>query len=244
MGSTWALALAPCAYGLLVLMPIFASFSSFATQDTLWMASRHTFDSYMPSTGQTTTATTILVASYNIETLEKQLVLSKNTTGDISNGWRPQAVRNPVCRVFDWIYTGVSLVTLLWTAFVLYRLDVPSCVVPTAAGLAIGLNAVTSPTWTGLILLVLASGCLCQIVAAKSSNFLWKYVTMEMEPPSSTTIPGTGGSNTKLVTQKIKVTNSMLGTKNLMLKLKVSFTLQGNKTEHMATCSGFPPGEY
>jgi AP-1 complex subunit gamma-1 len=70
-----------------------------------------------------------------------------------------------------------------------------------------------------------------------------KYVTMEMEPPSSTTIPVTG-NNSKPVTQKIKVTNSMLGTKNLMLKLKVSFTLQGNKTEHMATCSGFPAGEY
>lgn len=71
-----------------------------------------------------------------------------------------------------------------------------------------------------------------------------KYVTMEMEPPSSTTIPVTGGNNSKPVTQKIKVTNSMLGTKNLMLKLKVSFTLQGNKTEHMATCAGFPAGEY
>ena len=71
-----------------------------------------------------------------------------------------------------------------------------------------------------------------------------KYVTMEMEPPSSTTIPVTGGNNSKPVTQKIKVTNSMLGTKNLMLKLKVSFTLQGNKTEHLATCSGFPAGEY
>ena len=71
-----------------------------------------------------------------------------------------------------------------------------------------------------------------------------KYVTMEMEPPSSTTVPVTGANTSKLVTQKIKVTNSMLGTKNLMLKLKVSFTLQGNKVEHMATCSGFPAGEY
>jgi AP-1 complex subunit gamma-1 len=71
-----------------------------------------------------------------------------------------------------------------------------------------------------------------------------KYVTMEMEPPSSTSVPITGGMNPKLVTQKIKVTNSMLGTKNLMLKLKVSFTLQGNKTEHMATCSAFPAGQY
>jgi AP-1 complex subunit gamma-1 len=71
-----------------------------------------------------------------------------------------------------------------------------------------------------------------------------KYVTMEMEPPSSTTIPVTGMNNSKIVTQKIKVTNSQLGTKNLMLKLKVSFTLQGRKIEHMATCGGFPSGEY
>ena len=71
-----------------------------------------------------------------------------------------------------------------------------------------------------------------------------KYVTMEMEPPSSTTVPVTGMNNSKIVTQKIKVTNSQMGTKNLMLKLKVSFTLQGRKIEHMATCGGFPSGEY
>jgi AP-1 complex subunit gamma-1 len=67
---------------------------------------------------------------------------------------------------------------------------------------------------------------------------------MEMEPPTSTTIPVTSMNTAKVVTQKIKVTNSQLGTKNLMLKLKVSFTLQGRKIEHMATCGGFPAGEY
>uniref|UniRef100_A0A7S2HDB5 AP-1 complex subunit gamma n=1 Tax=Helicotheca tamesis TaxID=374047 RepID=A0A7S2HDB5_9STRA len=71
-----------------------------------------------------------------------------------------------------------------------------------------------------------------------------KYVVMEMSPPTSTTIPVTGGSNTKNVTQTIEVTNTMLGTKNLMLKLKVGFTSKGTKVEHMATCSGFPAGEY
>ena len=70
-----------------------------------------------------------------------------------------------------------------------------------------------------------------------------KYVQMDMDPPSSTTIPQSGG-NTKTVTQKVNVTNSMLGTKNLVLKLKIGFTLNGQKMEHMATCSGFPPGEY
>ncbi|GKY94931.1 hypothetical protein MPSEU_000458000 [Mayamaea pseudoterrestris] len=70
-----------------------------------------------------------------------------------------------------------------------------------------------------------------------------KYVQMQMDPPSSTTVPVSGG-NAKEVTQKIVVTNSMLGTKNLMLKIKVSFTVNGQKMEHMATVSGFPVGEY
>lgn len=70
-----------------------------------------------------------------------------------------------------------------------------------------------------------------------------KYVKMEMEPPSSTTVPVTG-PQTKEVTQKLTVTNSMLGTKNLMLKVKVGFTTKGQKVDHMATCSGFPAGLY
>lgn len=70
-----------------------------------------------------------------------------------------------------------------------------------------------------------------------------KYVTMEMQPPTSTTVPVTGG-NHKIVTQSINVTNTMLGTKNLMLKLKVGFTSKGTKIEHMATCSGFPAGKF
>lgn len=69
-----------------------------------------------------------------------------------------------------------------------------------------------------------------------------KYVAMEMDPPSSTTIPQSG--NGKLVTQKVTITNSMLGTKNLMLKLKLGFTTNGQKMDHMATCSGFPAGQY
>ena len=70
-----------------------------------------------------------------------------------------------------------------------------------------------------------------------------KYVTLEMQPPTSTTVPPSGNNNTQ-VTQTINVTNSMLGTKNLMLKLKLGFTANGSKVEHMATQSGFPAGEY
>lgn len=70
-----------------------------------------------------------------------------------------------------------------------------------------------------------------------------KYVTMDMQPPTSTTVPQSGG-NAKAVTQTIVVTNSMMGTKNLMLKLKVGFTSKGTKIDHMATASGFPAGQY
>ena len=70
-----------------------------------------------------------------------------------------------------------------------------------------------------------------------------KYVTMEMKPPTSTTVPVTAGNN-KLVTQTINIVNSKQGTKNLQLKLKVGFTSNGTKIDHIATCSGFPAGEY
>lgn len=71
-----------------------------------------------------------------------------------------------------------------------------------------------------------------------------KYVTMEMKPPTSTTVPVTGGSGKKEVTQTISVTNTQLGNKGLMLKLKASFTSKGVKVEHMTTCSGFPAGQF
>ena len=70
-----------------------------------------------------------------------------------------------------------------------------------------------------------------------------KFVTLEMQPPSSTTVPPTGNNNPQ-VTQTIQVTNSMLGTKNLVLKLKLGFTANGTKIDHMATQSGFPAGQY
>ena len=70
-----------------------------------------------------------------------------------------------------------------------------------------------------------------------------KYVQMEMQPPTSSTVPQTGGNN-KTVTQIITVANSMIGSKNLMLKIKVGFTTKGTKVDHTATCSGFTAGNY
>lgn len=70
-----------------------------------------------------------------------------------------------------------------------------------------------------------------------------KYVTMDMKPPTSTTVP-TGNNGMTEVTQSITVTNTKLGMKNLMLKLKLGFTLNGQKMENMTTVSAFPAGEY
>ena len=72
-----------------------------------------------------------------------------------------------------------------------------------------------------------------------------KYITMEILPPSSTTVPpgiGPGSVNQKPVKQTIRLTNSMHGQKKLMMKLKISFTANGSKKEHMSTFSGFPDG--
>jgi len=71
-----------------------------------------------------------------------------------------------------------------------------------------------------------------------------KYVSMDMLPPSSTTVPISGVVGTKEVTQVINVDNSMIGSKNLMMKLKIGFTLKGRKLEFQETCNSFPPGEF
>jgi AP-1 complex subunit gamma-1 len=59
-----------------------------------------------------------------------------------------------------------------------------------------------------------------------------------MQPPSGTNIPG---NSTELVSQEIRVTNSQQGTKNVMLKLKISYKVNGNDVVEQATVSNFPP---
>lgn len=59
-----------------------------------------------------------------------------------------------------------------------------------------------------------------------------------MQPPSGTTIPG---NSTELVSQEIRVTNSQQGTKNVILKLKISYKVNGNDVVEQATVSNFPP---
>jgi len=62
---------------------------------------------------------------------------------------------------------------------------------------------------------------------------------MSMEPPSQTTIKSNGGNN---VTQSIKISNSMVGTKKVMMKLKLSYTVGGKKVDAQATANQFPMG--
>ena len=65
-----------------------------------------------------------------------------------------------------------------------------------------------------------------------------KYLKLEMHPPSSTTI---ATDSDGLVSQRIVLTNSMQGEKNIMLKLKIAYSLNGSKVEEMAQVSNFPP---
>jgi len=65
-----------------------------------------------------------------------------------------------------------------------------------------------------------------------------KYVQMKINPPSGSTL-APGSSN---VTQSIRLINSQKGVKPLLMKVKLSYTLNGaNKTEQL-TVNNFPQG--
>jgi AP-1 complex subunit gamma-1 len=61
---------------------------------------------------------------------------------------------------------------------------------------------------------------------------------LEILPPSSTTIPGHSNG---AITQEIRVTNTMQGEKNIMLKLKINYSAGGKAVEEMAQVANFPP---
>jgi AP-1 complex subunit gamma-1 len=64
-----------------------------------------------------------------------------------------------------------------------------------------------------------------------------KYLKLEMMAASSTTIPpGSSG----VVTQEIRLTNSMQGEKNIMLKLKIGYNHGGHTVEEQSQVSNFP----
>jgi len=64
-----------------------------------------------------------------------------------------------------------------------------------------------------------------------------KYLKLAMQPPTSTIVPaGSAGA----VSQEILVTNSMQGEKNVLLKLKIGYTVNGAVVDEMTTVSNFP----
>ena len=70
------------------------------------------------------------------------------------------------------------------------------------------------------------------------------FVTMQVFPPSSTFLPARSTLDANMVTQKITVVNTKLGTKDLKLKLKVTFSLNsdGDPKEYFEIVSSFPKG--
>eukprot|EP00624_Nannochloropsis_granulata_P006422 evm.model.NODE_48038_length_28629_cov_22.408222.4 len=67
-----------------------------------------------------------------------------------------------------------------------------------------------------------------------------KYVKLEMSPASGSTLPAHSAG---VVTQAVKVSNSMLGQKPLQLKIKVTYTnAQGQPVTEMGTVANFPGG--
>ncbi len=76
--------------------------------------------------------------------------------------------------------------------------------------------------------------------AAAMSNLVFqaavpKYLKLEMHPPSSTNITA-GGS----VTQLVKLTNQMQGEKNIMMKLKIAYSVGGVAVTEMSQTNNFP----
>ncbi len=97
-----------------------------------------------------------------------------------------------------------------------------------------------------------ASQLLCRFAnatAAPLTNFSFqcavpKYVQLTLSPASGTTIPPSSGSGEALVTQSMRVVNTLLGQKPLQLKIKVQYTsgATGQPVTELAQVSGFPDG--
>mmetsp|Transcript_6780 Transcript_6780/g.6894 ORF Transcript_6780/g.6894 Transcript_6780/m.6894 type:complete len:864 (-) Transcript_6780:26-2617(-) len=64
-----------------------------------------------------------------------------------------------------------------------------------------------------------------------------KYLKLEIFPANSSVIPPNSNGT---VTQEIRVSNSMQGEKNIMLKLKIGYTYGGNQVDEQAQISNFP----
>ena len=66
-----------------------------------------------------------------------------------------------------------------------------------------------------------------------------KFVTLVMNPPSGVVIPK---ANAGSVEQVISVTNTQLNVKNLMLKMKIQYMINGQQIIEQAQVNTFPSG--
>lgn len=66
-----------------------------------------------------------------------------------------------------------------------------------------------------------------------------KFITLAMKPPSSTTVPANGGGT---VEQIVTVKNSQINVKKLMVRMKISYTANGQNLVEQAQVADFPAG--
>ncbi|DBA00985.1 TPA: hypothetical protein N0F65_006246 [Lagenidium giganteum] len=64
-----------------------------------------------------------------------------------------------------------------------------------------------------------------------------KYIKLKMEAPSGTIVPA---NNAGVVTQMVKIQNTMQGEKPVLMRIKLEFVVNGTKIDEMATVSNFP----
>lgn len=83
----------------------------------------------------------------------------------------------------------------------------------------------------------------CNLLDAPMMNFVFeaavpKYIRLTMQPASGQVLP----PRTDAVTQSMVVVNSAAGEKGLLMKLRISYTLNGAEVKEMGQVGNFPPG--
>lgn len=66
-----------------------------------------------------------------------------------------------------------------------------------------------------------------------------KYMKMQIQPATGNMVPP---ANSGTVKQQIKLANSMHGQKNIAMRIKVEYSIDGNKVAETGEVSNFPPG--
>jgi len=171
------------------------SHSLYATQDTLWVASRKDFLREATPTsavvnhhsvkGKVRVVYTSLVA-FNVITMEKTLAAERNvTTTDYKDdqaflGY--QTVVNPTCRVSYHLGLWSSVLALSLGAIYLYLMDVPSCVLPICFATTMIAYWLFPFVWAALLMIICSGTCLYILVTKEehATMVIWKYVSAEM----------------------------------------------------------------